>query len=106
MGALERRADYTPRNTVYAEVARDHIQTGSDFVIMRRCKDWKLVVYLDDEAGELYDLRRDPGETTNLWHSGPPERDKMAKDSIRWALDGALKANRRPTRAPQRAMPT
>jgi arylsulfatase len=103
-GALERGADYMPRNTVYAEVARDHIQTGSDFVIMRRCRDWKLVVYLDDEAGELYDLRRDPGETENLWHSAPPERDKMASDTIRWALEGALKANRRASRAPQRAM--
>ncbi len=27
-GALEQRADYRPRDTVYAEVARDHIQTG------------------------------------------------------------------------------
>ena len=70
-GALEQRADYRPRDTVYAEVARDHIQTGSDFIVMRRCKDWKVVVYLDDEDGELYDLRRDPGETTNLWSSGP-----------------------------------
>jgi arylsulfatase A-like enzyme len=105
-GALEQRADYTPRDTVYAEVARDHIQTGSDFIVMRRCKDWKVVVYLDDQDGELYDLRRDPGETTNLWRSGPPERDRMVKDCMRWALDGALKANRRPTRAPQRTMPT
>ena len=71
---------------------------------MRRCKDWKLVVYLDDEDGELYDLRRDPGETENLWRSAPPERDKMVKDCVRWALDGALKANRR-SAGPQRAMP-
>ena len=105
-GALEQRADYTPRDTVYAEVARDHIQTGSEFVVMRRCKNWKVVVYLDDEDGELYDLRRDPGETENLWRSAPPERDRMANDCIRWALGGALKANRRPGRAPQRAMPT
>ncbi len=104
-GALEQRADYAPRDTVYAEVARDHIQTGSEFIVMRRCKDWKLVVYLDDEDGELYDLRRDPGETENLWRSAPPERDKMVKDCLRWALDGALKANRRSARAPQRAMP-
>jgi arylsulfatase len=105
-GALEQRADYVPRSTVYAELARDHIQTGSDFIVMRRCKDWKLVVYLDDENGELYDLRRDPGETVNLWCSAPPERDKMVTDCLRWALDGALKASRRPVRAPQRAMPT
>ena len=105
-GALERREGYKPRETVYAEVGRDHIQTGSDFILMRRCKDWKLVVYLDDEDGELYDLRRDPDETVNLWRSGTPERDKMVKDCMRWALGGALNANRRPTRAPQRAMPT
>lgn len=105
-GALEQRADHAPRDRVYAEVARDHIQTGSDFIVMRRCKDWKLVVYLDDDDGELYDLRRDPGETVNLWRHAPPERDRMVSDCLRWALDGALKTNRRPTRAPQRAMPT
>lgn len=103
-GALQRRADYEPRDTVYAELARDHIQTGSDFIAMRRCKNWKLVVYVDDEDGELYDLSRDPSETSNLWRSAPPERDRMAKDCIRWALDGALRANRRPARAPQRAI--
>ena len=103
-GALEGREDYKPRDTVYAEVGRDHIQTGSDFIIMRRCKDWKVVVYLDDDDGELYDLRRDASENVNLWRSAPPHRDKLANDCVRWALNGALTANRRPTRAPQRPM--
>lgn len=103
-GALKEQPEYTPRDVVFAELARDHIQTGSEFVIMRRCKDWKLVVYLDDENGELYDLRNDPGETTNLWHKSVPGRDKMIDDCLRWSLGGALKANRRPTRAPQKAM--
>jgi arylsulfatase A-like enzyme len=105
-GALEGRADYVPRDTVYAEVARDHIQTGSEFIVMRRCRNWKVVVYLDDEDGELYDLRSDPGETTNLWRSSHPERDRLVGDCMRWALAGALRANRRATRAPQQPMAT
>ena len=48
-GAIEDRAGYVPRDTVYAEVARDHVQTGAEFIVMRRCRDWKLVVYLDDK---------------------------------------------------------
>jgi arylsulfatase A-like enzyme len=105
-GAIEDRDGYAPRDTVYAEIARDHIQTGAEFIVMRRCRDWKLVVYLDDEDGELYDLRRDPGESDNLWLQ--PElrdrRDRMVVETLRWCLGGSLKANRLPGRAPQKPM--
>lgn len=105
-GALENRADYAPRDTVYSEVARDHVQTGAEFIVMRRCRDWKLVVYLDDEDGELYDLRRDPGESDNLWHYAPNRevRDQMITQTLRWSVGGSLKANRRPGRRPQKPM--
>jgi len=106
-GALEDDVDYVPRDAVYAEVARDHVQTGAEFIVMRRCRDWKLVVYLDDEEGELYDLRSDPQEHNNLWHE--PEnrvrRDQMVAETLRWSLGGSLKANRRPGRTPQKPMP-
>ena len=106
-GALEERADYVPRDVVYSEVARDHVQTGAEFIVMRRCRDWKLVVYLDEEEGELYDLKADPDEKSNLWYK--PEirdlRDKMVGETLRWSVAGPLKAHRRPTRAPQKPMP-
>jgi arylsulfatase len=106
-GALENRAGYLPRDTVYSEVARDHVQTGAELIIMRRCRDWKLVLYLDDEEGEFYDLKADPDENHNLWHQ--PEirdrRDKMVVETLRWSVGGSLKAHRRPTRAPQKPMP-
>jgi arylsulfatase len=74
---------------------------------MRRCRDWKLVLYLDDKEGELYDLRDDPGESNNLWHK--PEirnrRDEMVAQTLRWSVGGFLKANRRPGRTPQKPMP-
>jgi arylsulfatase A-like enzyme len=106
-GALDNRAGYQARDVVYAELSRDHIQTGSEFVVMRRCRDWKLVVYLDDDNGELYDMRQDPAERNNLWHH--PEllgrRDRMITETLRWCVGGALAANRRPGRAPQKPMP-
>ncbi len=93
-GALEDRTGYVPRDTVYSEVARDHVQTGAEFIVMRRCRDWKLVIYLDDEEGELYDLHSDPEERDNLWHN--PEkrerRDQMVVETLRWSVGGSLKA--------------
>jgi arylsulfatase len=106
-GALEGRADYEPRDVAYSEVARDHVQTGAEFIVMRRTRDWKVVVYLDDEDGELYDLRKDPGENHNLWHNPATRamRDQMITQTLRWSVGGSLKASRRPGRAPQKPMP-
>lgn len=106
-GALDDRTDYAPRDTVYSEVARDHVQTGAEFIVMRRCRDWKLVVYLDDEDGELYDLQKDPGENHNIWNNPANRqmRDQMIAHTLRWSVGGSLKANRRPGRAPQKPMP-
>lgn len=106
-GALEDRAGYAPRDTVYSEVARDHVQTGAELIVMRRSRDWKIVVYLDDEEGELYDLRKDPGESHNLWNdpANREMRDRMIAETLRWSVGGSLKASRRPGRAPQKPMP-
>jgi arylsulfatase len=105
-GALSGRAGHQPRDAVYAELARDHIQTGSEFILMRRDRRWKIVLYLDDAAGELYDLQSDPGETHNLWQSDELRtlRDELSTTCLRWLARGSLFANRRASRAPQRAM--
>ena len=34
-----------------------------------RSKAWRYSVYADEDWGELYDLKNDPNETNNLWHS-------------------------------------
>lgn len=105
-GSLSNRPGHQPRDAVYAELARDHIQTGSEFILMRRDREWKIVLYLDDEEGELYDLGADPGETRNLWAREDlrPMRDGLVSECLRWLARGALKANRRPGRAPQAPM--
>jgi arylsulfatase len=91
---------------VYAELSRDHIQNGSEFILMRRDHEWKIVLYLDDEYGELYDLNADACEVNNLWESGEVRslRDELVKDCLRWLARGSLSANRRSSRAPQKAM--
>jgi hypothetical protein len=57
------------RDAVYSELTRGHIQTASEFICMRREKRWKLVWYLGEKEGELYDLLSDPDELVNLWNS-------------------------------------
>jgi arylsulfatase len=105
-GALTNDPQHQPREAVYAELARDHIQTGSEFILMRRDRQWKIVLYLDDSYGELYDLQADPGETTNLWTTDAVSglRDELSATCLRWLARGSLAANQRASRAPQQAM--
>ena len=105
-GAVTEGGDYQPRDAVYAELARDHIQTGSEFILMRRDRRWKVVVYLDDTSGELYDLQADPDEVRNLWNDASVQaiRDELQRECLMWLARGALFANRRPSRKPQQAM--
>ena len=59
--------EISPDEVVYSELGRDHIQSGAEYIVMRRDRDWKLVYYQGEPDGELYDLNADPDETRNLW---------------------------------------
>ncbi len=58
---------WSPRDFVYAEQAQDGILTGTQFMTMIRSTDWKLVHFLDEPWGQLFDLKNDPNEVDNLW---------------------------------------
>ncbi len=58
---------WSPRDFVYAEQAQDGILTGTQFMTMIRSTDWKLVHFLDEPWGQLFDLKNDPNEVINLW---------------------------------------
>ena len=60
--------DSKGRDVVYSELARDHIQLTSEYIIMRRDKEYKLVWYTGDNFGELFDVINDPNEQRNLWN--------------------------------------
>ena len=55
------------RDFVYAEQAKDGILTHADFMTMVRNDKWKLVHFLDESYGQLFDLENDPREVNNLW---------------------------------------
>jgi len=94
------------RSEVYAELARDHIQTGAEYMVMRRDARWKIVYYLGEPDGELYDMQDDPQELANLWHD--PEhlalRESMVKELLEWSLRGAVLGGQPPTPKPQQPM--
>ena len=59
--------EWQEREYVFAEQAQDGILTGTQFMTMVRSKYWKLVHFLDEPWGQLFDLRNDPTEVRNLW---------------------------------------
>ena len=60
--------EFEGRDYVFAEQARDHILTDCKFMTMVRNKEWKLVHFLDEPDGQLFDLKQDPDEVKNLWN--------------------------------------
>lgn len=93
---------------VYAELARDHIQTGAEFIVMRRDADWKIVWYAGEDDGELYDLRADPDERDNLWFDPrhAERRDRWIDEIKDRAVLGMLKGRQVELPKPQQPMPT
>jgi arylsulfatase A-like enzyme len=65
--ALDENADFAGRDFVYCEQVRDAVLTGCEFMTMVRDKTHKLVHFLDEPDGQLFDLFNDPDELVNLW---------------------------------------
>jgi arylsulfatase A-like enzyme len=71
-------AGWTGREYVFAEHGRDGILRETEFMTMVRSRGWKLVHFLDEPFGQLFDLANDPGETHNLWDDAASEEKKRA----------------------------
>ena len=63
------------RQFVFAEHGRDGILQGTDLMTMIRSESWKLVQFIDDDYGQLFNLDDDPEEKANLW-CDPNARDR------------------------------
>jgi len=66
------------RDHVFAEQAQDGILTGCQFMTMVRSAGWKLVHFLDEPHGQLFDLAQDPDELLNLWSESSAREHKQA----------------------------
>jgi arylsulfatase len=69
------------RPHVFSEHCRDGILQETEYMTMVRTRQWKLVHFLDEPFGQLFDLENDPGELHNLWD------DPAAAHSKRELLD-------------------
>ena len=85
--------DVRPRDFVFAEHAGDRILSGTEFMTMIRDRRWKLVHFVEDGEGQLFDLAADPDEMRDLW--GDPDHEATKRDLIReilkWRLRSAVK---------------
>ena len=98
---LEGDSNWRGRDYVFAEHPRDGNFTTADFQTMVRSKDWKLVHIIGSDAidggteGQLFDLKNDPGEQTNLW--GNPAHEEKKRELmdvlLEWRLRSTLRAN-------------
>ncbi len=91
--ALRESADggWQGRDYVFAEHGRDGILQETEFMTMVRSQGWKLVHFLDEPFGQLFDLTTDPGEEHNLW-ADPAHADKKSEllDVLReWRIRSA-----------------
>lgn len=68
------------RDIVFAEQARDGNLTETDFMTMVRTQDWKLVHFLEESFGQLFDLKQDPTEVNNLWDA--PEHKSVKQELL------------------------
>ena len=65
--ALRGDESWEPREYVFAEQGRDGNLNATEFVTMVRSEQWKLVHFLGEPHGQLFDLQADPQENRNLW---------------------------------------
>ena len=80
--------EWQGRDYVYAEQLTDGNYTEGPFMTMVRDRDWKLVHFLDEEYGQLFDLRSDPDETKNLWDdpSGADPKARLLSELREWHI--------------------
>ncbi len=85
--------DWAGREVVFAEHGRDGILQETEFMTMVRTSGWKLVHFLGEPFGQLFDLTNDPGETQNLWDD-PDHVDQKREllDTLReWRIASAYR---------------
>ncbi len=78
---------------VFSEHAEDLILRDVGFMTMIREGDWKLVHFLDDDDGQLYNLKNDPEEIRNLWRDEghAVEKQRLLGEILKWRLRSSKK---------------
>ncbi|MDP6350424.1 MAG: DUF4976 domain-containing protein, partial [Chloroflexota bacterium] len=89
--ALEGQAG-NGRDYVFAEHAREDSQgLETDFMTMVRGEDWKLVHFVGEEYGQLFDMRDDPDEVNNLWDD--PTQQERRQEMLNVLRDWLIRSH-------------
>lgn len=91
-GAVEGDRAWQGRPFVYCEQAQDGILTGCQFMTMVRDTGWKLVHFLDEPHGQLFDLVNDPDELVNLWEApaAAAQKERLLAELREWRIRSGL----------------
>lgn len=86
------RGDSPGRDAVYAEQGTERVLRDVALMTMIRTHDWKLVHYLDQPWGELYDLNTDQAERCNRWDDSRYRdvRSQLISDLLHWRIRDTL----------------
>jgi arylsulfatase A-like enzyme len=84
---------WSGREAVFCEQGRDNILTDVEFMTMVRTQRWKLVHFLNESFGQLFDLENDPEETNNLWSSPTHSaiRQSLMDKLLHWRMESQIK---------------
>ncbi len=86
--ALDPKSSFDGRDFVYCEQVRDAVLTGCEFMTMVRDQTHKLVHFVDQPDGQLFDLVADPDELQNLWddESAAHEKQRLLAELREWRI--------------------
>ncbi len=92
VAALDPTVQFAGRDYVYCEQAQDGILTGCKYMTMVRDKTHKLVHFLDEPSGQLFDLVADPDEVINLWDDAgaSQHKERLLAELREWRIRSGL----------------
>jgi len=90
--AFQPNQSFAGRPFVYCEQSKDAVLTGCEFMTMVRDRTHKLVHFLDEPDGQLFDLVSDPDERVNLWNDAgaASHRQRLLAELREWRIRSGL----------------
>jgi arylsulfatase A-like enzyme len=83
----------SPRDFVFSEHAGDRILSGTEFMTMIRDRHYKLVHFVENDEGQLFNLIADPNEINDLWDDPAHDGIKrhLINEILKWRIRSDLK---------------
>ena len=91
-----RGEEWQGRDAVYAEQVKDKNFTCSEYMSMVRDSKWKLVHFMGEEHGQLFDLTNDPDEVRNLYYDSDfsQKKNELTNKLLNWYMSSQYEASK------------